>query len=300
MHRRSFVLAVAGMTAFAGKRVLAQEATPVAGSLAGYGLPAIRVTAGEATFEGVPAELAAGRYLLSLEQGAGSEGGIGFLQLPDGMDLAGFEEVLETADEPPDWYFTAEQAGGLGSPGLAVIDLTPGTWIGWGDDPMSPLRPVEVVVTGDAAATPGTGSDIAADVTVTMFEFDFSVEGSFRAGRQVIEVVNVGAQPHFLLALRSDVPITNEQVERLLDLDMSGGTPEPGEMLPNPDEMELSLYVPTLSTGRRQWVEADLGQGWHALLCFVPDLVSGAPHAMLGMYEVIVIGGGPGTATPTA
>ena len=34
-----------------------------------------------------------------------------------------------------------------------VLDLTPGEWIVWGDDPSAPQAPVALTVTGDAGAT---------------------------------------------------------------------------------------------------------------------------------------------------
>ena len=74
--------------------VLAQDASPASGSgnpFADLGLPEIAVTITETAFEGVPAELAAGRYVLTvtnaLEAGAGPLGpessGVNFLRLTD-------------------------------------------------------------------------------------------------------------------------------------------------------------------------------------------------------------------------
>ena len=41
----------------------------------------------------------------------------------------------------------------------------------------------------------------------------------------------------------------------------------------------------------------DLEPGSYVLVCFVPDLASGVPHAYLGMYDVVTVGDG---ATPAA
>jgi hypothetical protein len=57
------------------------------------------------------------------------------------------------------------------------------------------------------------------------------------------------------------------------------------------------LFVPTLSTGKSAWFPVDLSPGYYALICFIPDIESGVPHAMKGMYDVIEVGE---EATPTA
>src|SRR5215210_2743591 len=97
---RSFGLMVALVSLLGGGLVpvLAQDASPASGGshpFADLALPEIAVTITETAFEGVPMELTAGRYVLTvtnaLEAGAGPAGpessGVNFLQLPDSLTV---------------------------------------------------------------------------------------------------------------------------------------------------------------------------------------------------------------------
>jgi hypothetical protein len=134
--------------------VAAQEATPTSAMFADtIGLPELRVQITDTAYEGLPAETAAGRYLLTLEVETAEGGGLNFLRLPEGMTFDDFMALLagpsaaspeammgtpgaeagppegEDEDRPPEWFFQAEMAGGTGAfagPAQAIIDLTPG------------------------------------------------------------------------------------------------------------------------------------------------------------------------------
>src|SRR5215213_5020143 len=109
--------------------VAAQDATPSSATFADtMGLPELRVQVTDAAFEGLPAETAAGRYLLTLEISAADGGGLNFMQLPEGMSFDDFTTMLagppaaspevmmgtpgteagasemEGEDRPPEWY----------------------------------------------------------------------------------------------------------------------------------------------------------------------------------------------------
>ena len=303
------------LTATAG--VLAQEGTPAPLTFADtMGLPELKVQITDTAYEGLPAETPAGRYLLTVEATAAEGGEIGFMQLPEGMTLDDFMTLLagppaaspaasigtpmteagppEDEGGPPEWYYQTKHAGGVGGgPGQtvqAIIDLTPGEWIGWPGDPESPQAPVGLTVTGDAAVTPAAGAEPPASGTVTMFEYGFKVDGALTTGPQTIKVTNVGAQPHFMYLAYSPEPITKEQVGQILELDAQGATPAPDSGLPNPDNVIPVAYMATLSMGATGWVAADLQAGYYVMLCFIPDIESGMPHAFEGMYDVITIG----------
>jgi hypothetical protein len=75
MHRRSFLMTVLVSTALSITGiggVAAQDATPTAATFADtMGLPELRVQITDTAYEGLPAETAAGRYLLTLEVNGG-------------------------------------------------------------------------------------------------------------------------------------------------------------------------------------------------------------------------------------
>ena len=317
MQRRSFLTTVLmsialSITGIVG--VAAQDATPTSATFADtMGLPELRVQITDTAYEGLPAETAAGRYLLTLEVSAAEGGGLSFMRLPDGMTFDDFMALLAAppaaspeammgtpgaeagppeGDGAPDWYFQTEMAGGTAAfagSAQAIIDLTPGEWVAWAGFPDAPQAPVGLTVTGEAGATPAAGAEPAADVTVTMFEYDFTIEGSLTSGSHVFAVTNVGAQPHEMFVLRTPEAITEEQVGQILEMEMQGGTPAPDSDLPNPEEFIPVTGMSALSTGKTGWLPVTLEAGTYIFICFVPDIESGQPHAYHGMYQVITV-----------
>jgi hypothetical protein len=315
--------------------VAAQEATPTAGHDHMFadtmGLPELAITATTDALEGVPAETAAGRYLVTLTAEADVEFGAGveFLMLPEEMtfddfvamfagpptDAAGAGEGTPPSEpmaspqaggaEPgiPEWYYQTYLPGGAaadaGFTSQVILDLRPGTYVVWSGDPAAPQAPVELTVTGEAV-TPTAAEEPAAGAIVTMFEYGFTLDGQLVPGPQVLKVANAGAQPHFTILVRPIEPVTKEQVGMLLEAEMAG-TPTADAAaaagVSNPDEWTFAAYAGTLSMGGAEWIPVDLEPGTYVLVCFVAEIGSGIPHAYLGMYDVVTVGEG---GTPTA
>jgi len=289
----------------------AQEATPAAGKdrlLADtMGLPELAITATADAFEGVPSETAAGRYVVTLTSamGADASAGVEFLMLPEDVAFDDFlTQLTESMEGPPEWYYQTYHAGGLASDpestSQGIFDLRPGTYVVWSaGDTEASQPPVEMTVTGEAA-TPAAAAEPAAGATVTMFEYGFTIDGQLVLGPQLLKVTNVGAQPHFMILIQPNEPVTKEQVGMLLEAEMAG-TPTADAAaaagVSNPDEWEFAEYAGTISMGATEWIAADLESGTYILVCFVPDIASGMPHAYLGMVDVVSVGD---DATPTA
>jgi hypothetical protein len=305
----------------------AQEATPVTGEE--LGLQEIRIRTTDTAFEGAPSELPAGRYLVTLEHaGTGFGATVEFMMLPEGMTAEDFASLFapptgtpdtETPPEveatppeveatpgpegPPAWYYQTTMAGGVGigpgQTGQVVIDLSPGNWVIWSGDPAAPQAPVGLTVTGEIAS-PVAMTEPPATVTITEFEYGFRMEGTLQPGVQWLKVVNSGAQPHFTFIFRSTVPVTREQIQQLLELEAQGATPAPDSGLPNPNEDFIPVvFTGTQSTGTTQWVRANIEPGTYILVCFVPDIQDGSPHAYHGMFEVVEVADGV-TGSPVA
>lgn len=336
--RGGVALIGAGAVGFAvGRPALAQDATPASGGdIGSLGLPEITITVNGTSYEGVPSSVSAGRYLVTImNNSSASTGGdsvvAGFMQLPEGVTIADLSRAqpvgtpdsalaspvasgqaspaADSGEEggPPPWFYTTALAGGpSAAPGQTVrgiIDLTPGNWIVWGEDPSSPVAPAALTVTGDASATPGAAGQPSADVEVdevtTGDGFAFQVNGSLQPGTQLLQIRNLSTQPHFLLAVSSPVPLTMDQVMTLLQLP-DGATPDPSTGLPDPNTFQTAVYAGTQSPGTTQWIEANLQDGTYVLLCFVPDPTrGGTPHAAEGMAEILTVGTGA-MATPTS
>ncbi|MDP9370621.1 MAG: hypothetical protein M3Q03_20530 [Chloroflexota bacterium] len=327
MRRLSLLVwAVAVVAALCGRpiAVSAQGATPTAQDATfpdTMGLPEIQVAATDTTFEGVPTETAAGRYLVTFTNNATDPEGaaIHFMQLPEGFTvemltmpppdavetpMAGMGEGSPVAEEggnaegTPDWFYEVYQAGGTialpGRTAQVILDLIPGNYAVWGGFPDLPQAPVGLTVTGDMGASPMAGmAEPTADVTVTEVKtadgYVFDLEGTLTPGLNVIEIVNDSDQPHFFFVERYPEPITLEQVQAFLMFDPSMGTPPAGII----DEslLELTVSASTQSAGTTQWLAVNLEPGSHIISCFVEDPTQGGiPHAFEGMIDVIQVG----------
>jgi len=291
---------------------VAAQATPDSGApnpFADLGLPQLDITVTGSAFEGVPSELAAGRYVIALTNATddGFSGGGAFLQVPEGMTTDEFiafvspsdestsAEVVEAspvADEmgPPDWYYETMVAGGPYAPGggiaYAVVELTAGEWVFWAEYPGAPQPPVPVVVTGDLPADLPTP---VADVTIEMSEFAFGMSGPIAAGPQVIELANAGEQPHFLAVIGVPPGTTVDDILALAQMESEAGDVPVAS--PTDEGLSFDDIVDAFGTGDQSagvtaWYAIDLAPGTYAAVCFVTDPETGEEHVMLGMVEV--------------
>ncbi len=307
------------ISALLARDATAQGATPPAASsaFAGLDLPMLEITVNTDSFEGPPSEIPAGRYLVTATFAAGlpeDNGAIDFIQPPAGhstdellqiigaftqaastpaaMDMGGTPPAgaEEMGAAPPPVVYESTFAGGAGGPsGMSaqvVVDLGPGDWILWGDDPAAPQQPVTFTVTGDMPADLPTPT---ADVTATLVDFAITIDGSLTAGNHIMQVTNEGAEPHFILVFKAPDGLTNDQFGQLVTME-EGATPPAG--LPySESDFQPWVYVSTESIGMTQWAELQLDAGTYAAACFFPTAGTGVPHANHGMHTVFTVAG---------
>ncbi|HWV24997.1 MAG TPA: hypothetical protein VNZ58_12470 [Thermomicrobiales bacterium] len=323
MDRRRFALATSAV-ALVGlpqiRPILAQESAP--GDLASLGLPELNLTVGPDSFDGLPeGDLPAGRYLLTatiadgLEYGSasiiGSPPGMSsedFLAAlagvgggppdaaPEGSPVAGEED--ESFDmEVPLFLYMAPFPGGVGGPGgtvaQGILDLPPGEWILWGDDPAVGQVPVIFNVTGEM---PSDLPEPDADVTITFIDFAISVDGNLTAGDHLAHIQNHGAQPHFVVIMKGPDTMTNDDIATLVQAMLA---PEGGEGAKMPELPELPFnpdtdLIPVFQTVQQSiatnlWMPLSLDAGTYAGLCFFPTAGEGLPHAVHGMHTVFTV-----------
>ncbi len=164
-------------------------------------LPRLTLTVTARRVRGVPLTLKAGRYLLTVigePISPTSPGGVMLIQLPVGMTMdEAMAEADGAGDAPPPFYFRSVMPGGvsIGEDGLSrsVTDLTPGEWIVAGYA-MSTV-PTTMTVTG---AMPATAPHLPASAVVTLDAHGIGLEGTLRAGRNVLRLDNVGVMPRFV------------------------------------------------------------------------------------------------------
>lgn len=198
---------------------------------------------------------------------------------------------------PPPFVFDATYAGGTYAPapgesGEIVLDLGPGEWIAWADDPESLQEPVVFEVTGEM---PEDLAEPETSATLSMGEYVIGVtEGELIAGPQVIRIENTGAQPHFLFSSQGPDGMTEEQIGVALEEEMAAGDtgtpPAYSDLNPDEDLSDEGFFSATQSTGTTVWLPVDLEAGSHVLVCFFPDMGDGMPHAYKGMYTVVKVG----------
>jgi hypothetical protein len=315
LTRRRFTLgaalAAAGLAAPRFVTAAAQDATP---DLASLGLPTLDVTITADGFEGVPDTLTAGRYLLNATAEALPEGGtLSFLQ-PYGMSAEEFfaafsggppAEATPAADSGqggegegegggegeegplPTFVYQSKFAGGVfaapGMPGTAVIDLTEGEWIAWGDDPEASQMPVVVTITGEF---PADAPEPEADIMATLVDFGITIEGNLTAGEHLLRVENLGAQPHFVEIGGVPAGTTNEDITALFESFMTG-TPAASGL--SEEDLTEGAFTPTQSIGTVTWTKLTLAAGTYAAMCFFPTAGTGEPHAFHGMHTVFEV-----------
>jgi hypothetical protein len=329
MRRLFSIVAVLLAISLLGPVTSAQEATP-ASAFEGVDLPTLDITVTAAGYEGIPESIEAGRYLVTVTAAADTGefgGGVSFIQ-PAGMTGDEFVTMLGELSGPPDesgvgaaaatpieggaatpaeeggdaggvppFLFESAMAGGAYAPAggsaQVVLDLPPGEWVAWADDPEAPQAPMAFAVTGEM---PTDLAEPASTATLTMGEYVIEVTaGALTTGSQVIRIDNIGAQPHFVGWVQGPDGVTEAQIQAVLDAEMqaelTGTPPVYADFNPEEDVTDVT-FTGTQSTGTSMWVQVDdVAAGTHILICFFPDMADGMPHAYHGMYNVIEIPG---------
>lgn len=282
--------------------VAAHDATPDAGPslLAETGVPEVEITGSDEGLT-VPEGITTDPTLITFHNDGPEYAYVELYQVPEDMTFDELVAALEAANSGEgdmSLLYTLTIGGGIGAEpggtGQVIVQLPAGEWLFnyyYATEEESFNAPTQVTVAeGSADAVVPE-----ADVTVDMFEMDFTITGEIQAGPQVWEITTTGAQPHFTLISSYPEPFTEEDVMALLDAQMAmmdpSATPEAPAATPTLD-FELIEDVAEsglLSTGQTNWIEVDLEPGYYVLLCFVPDAETGAPHAMLGMIEVFEV-----------
>jgi hypothetical protein len=99
-------------------------------------------------------------------------------------------------------------------------------------------------------------------------------------GEQVWKVTNEGPQLHEIEFVRLDDGVTFNQFMRSL-----GTRTAPADPLP----FTSVGGVQALETGGAGWFIANLEPGIYAIICHIPDPVSGKPHFALGMVRQLTV-----------
>ena len=246
-----------------------------------------------------PLAFTGGMVRIQLDNPTASEHGLWAAKLDDGRtfeDMLGVMMSEEPMDEFPTWLsFHGGVTAAPGGSAAYTIDLPGGTYAlvsiagfesGVPDFARGLVATVEVAAgTGDAVPAP------TADVRVELVDFSFILDGSLRAGQQMVEVTNSGVEPHEMILLKLGEGVSLADALEMMMMAGEGGEEAGGEEMAEgePPVMPAGGTGP-LSAGLTAWFELEFAAGDYGIVCFVSSPAhEGAPHLMLGMAQQISV-----------
>ena len=139
-------------------------------------------------------------------------------------------------------------------------------------------------------ALPEPSSAVTVTGTSDGDTFDFTIDGSFSPGTQVVKVMNSTDQPQFLEIFQLSSLVTEEQLRDYF-LASDDATPAPDSELPEDFAVWLTPnYAAIQSPGTTQWMVVTIAPGAYAMGCWLPDPEhNNEPHAQRGMIAIFEV-----------
>jgi uncharacterized cupredoxin-like copper-binding protein len=284
------VIAAAAMVAVAGlsaHSVLAARPTHKAGTKSHAVAPAakaqvVRVVGEDFKFDApdaVPAGLTEFRFL---NKGP-SLHHMALLKLEGGKTIDDLRALLsKPSGPPPAWV---KEVGGPNAPAPGTesnvtMTLEPGNYalicfVDLGGPPHFTKGMVKGLTVTPATAVARTAPK--ADVTATLFDYNFKLSGPVRAGTRTIRVTNTAKQHHEVELVQLAPGASVGDFMNWL-AKMQG--PPPGKAIGG---------IAGIESGMSQTFTADFAPGKYALICFLPDAKDGKPHFVHGMVQEITV-----------
>lgn len=202
------------------------------------------------------------------------------VRLDSGKTAADLEAAMKNPGPPPRWavFVGGPNAPSPGSSSDAVVNLEAGNYVimclvdipdhvpHFAKGMIHPLTVTAPNGPGLAEPTP--------DVTVTLSDYKFDVQGAISAGQHTIKVQNQGPQPHEVEVVRI---APGKTLKDLADWINAPKGPPPGDALGGVDAI-----VPGVSPA---YTTVNFTPGHYAFLCFIPDAKDGKPHLEHGMVK---------------
>lgn len=129
------------------------------------------------------------------------------------------------------------------------------------------------------AATGPSAAEPAADVEVTLTDYDFTFSTPLTAGHHTLKITNTATQEHEMFIARLDSGATVQGLVTWLRSGMKGRPP----VTPNGGVVGLA------ANGGHTLLVMDVRPGTYGLYCFVPDAHDGKEHVDHGMIKQIVV-----------
>jgi hypothetical protein len=287
IHVRRFVVATASAALLVG------GLAPMSSAAALTSPSTTVLTLGSKTIAGVPASVAPGYHTFILKESAAQlkkdPRGLDVLQLAKGYSTKQFDKdaaalmgdkytaavkkaytrllkntvSLGGVDVAPDFTVTGSQFTVLLKPGTYVLDNE-------ASEDGAPDNYKTLTVSGaSVGAKPKTLG------TVTSKEFGFKLTG-LKAGRHAYALHNAGAQIHMYLIFRLDKGHSPGEINQALSTDG-----------PPPAWLHSGGYAGVVTGGQTMYTALNFSSKYdYLLVCFMPDIKTGAPHVALGMLRL--------------
>ncbi|HTR79706.1 MAG TPA: hypothetical protein VMH39_16435 [Gemmatimonadaceae bacterium] len=231
-----------------------------------------------------PSQIPAGRTAFTLVNDGPGLHHMLVVRLDSGKTVADLQVALKKQGPPPRWMVPVGGPNGPnpGDSSNAVLDLPAGQYallcmvdIPGGIPHFAKGMIHALAVT---AATTAEASAPAADDTITLADFAFTLTKPLTAGSHTFAISNIGTQPHEVEIIRLADGKTPQDF--LTWMNGSLKTPPPGSALGG-----MAPMVPGATT----YFTATFGPGTYLLACFLPDAKDGKPHFMKGMMHTEVV-----------
>ena len=206
---------------------------------------------------------------------------LAIVKLAGGKTVDDLRAALANPGPPPSWVkeFGGANAAVPGEESNATLDLTPGNYalicfVDIGGPPhfaKGMIRALRVV--------PSKAPDpkVKANVTMTLFDYNFKLSAPIRAGTRTIRVHNTGKQHHEVQLVQL---APGKTVKDVLDWLGKPEGPPPGKAMGG-----IAGMVP----GMTEYFTANFTPGKYGLICFLPDVKDGKPHLAHGMVQEITV-----------
>ncbi|MGE0158115.1 MAG: hypothetical protein AB7T31_01815 [Gemmatimonadales bacterium] len=239
----------------------------------------VHFTASDFAFEG-PTTIESGMVTFVLDNTSANLHHLQLVRLTEGMSAEDFHQrflTLQPGTPPPAWFV---DAGGVnppapGQPARVTLMVEPGEYavVCIVDTPDHVPHLAKGMI-APLTVTPAAGGPApmpAADRTLTLVDYAFSLDAPLTSGSHAIRVVNGATQSHEIALFRILPGKTIDDV-------MAWGATYAGE-----PPMTAAGGVPAIRPGQEAVMHVELTPGEYVALCFVPDANDGAPHVAHGM-----------------
>lgn len=230
----------------------------------------------------LPASVPSGPTRIELVNGGHDLHHAQLVRLEQGKTLADLAAFPHDAP-PPAWVVMVGGPGAVapGDSSAVIQTLTPGNYavLCFIPGPDQVPHVAKGMAAGFTVTTTPNGARAPQPTsTVRLVDFGFAPSQRLTAGRQMIRVVNDGAQPHEIVMFQL---LPGKTVADLQAWQMEIKGPPPARLVGG---------TVGLGRGGEALMDVALEAGNYVFTCFIPDAKDGKPHFMHGMTLPVVVG----------